>query len=536
MTALTERIGVALGLFFSIILLSCTTLDFETGDDHIPQIEVESSLDTVPINSSYTPDFEISDDVDNPDDLKKEVVIWVENAAGETVDINSFTETAGVYTVFLVVTDSDGNTSDIVEITVIVSDDVEIDEEPPVITLKGDNPMALELDEVYDEPGATAVDNKDGDVTDKLSIDESDVNIHQSGIYKVVYSVSDAAGNEANKVRVVSVGDVDTIPPRIFLLGENPMHLDYKASYEEPGAYALDNESSDTIPLQDFTVTENIDINILGKYKVTYSVSDATGNTATKEREVEVADTITPVVTMNGPAVVDLSVGDTYTEEGATAVDNYDGDITDQLDTTSDVNTSVAGSYTVEYKVTDSNGNTGSATRAVNVGTSGAPVITLLGDNPMDLTVGDTYDEPGATALDQEDGDLTSSIVISGTVNTSAAGTYTVTYTVSDNDGNETTATRTVNVELGDVVIIKASDNNTTVFDVSSGTTFQFNDFNIMLLKMNFSEGTGTYSIDGGGDKEYTSGGMTPTEWPDDGNAVTLIITPTTDTKVKFDW
>ncbi|WP_397364280.1 immunoglobulin-like domain-containing protein [Olleya sp. R77988] len=64
------------------------------------------------------------------------------------------------------------------------------------------------------------------------------------------------------------------------------------------------------------------------------------------------------------------------------------------------------------------------------------PVITLVGASTINLTVGDTYNELGATATDDIDGNLTSSIVISGTVNTNSAGTYTRNYNVSDAAGN----------------------------------------------------------------------------------------------------
>lgn len=75
-----------------------------------------------------------------------------------------------------------------------------------------------------------------------------------------------------------------------------------------------------------------------------------------------------------------------------------------------------------------------------------APVITLKGDNPMIVKQGDPYEEPGATATDNIDGDLTDQIEVSGDVDTSAIGAYTVTYTVSDSVGNVATAERTVNV------------------------------------------------------------------------------------------
>ncbi len=73
-----------------------------------------------------------------------------------------------------------------------------------------------------------------------------------------------------------------------------------------------------------------------------------------------------------------------------------------------------------------------------------APEITLNGDNPMELEVGDTYEEPGASAEDDVDGDVSDDIKITGEVNTDEAGTYEVVYTVSDEAGNEATVTREV--------------------------------------------------------------------------------------------
>ena len=74
------------------------------------------------------------------------------------------------------------------------------------------------------------------------------------------------------------------------------------------------------------------------------------------------------------------------------------------------------------------------------------PVVTLNGSAEMSLFVDRTYTELGATATDDSDGDITSSIVISGEVNTSKVGTYTLTYTATDSAGNSGSATRTVHV------------------------------------------------------------------------------------------
>jgi len=78
------------------------------------------------------------------------------------------------------------------------------------------------------------------------------------------------------------------------------------------------------------------------------------------------------------------------------------------------------------------------------------PVITILGDNPYIYCIPSDlpppYDDPGATALDDEDGDITSEINASSNVNIAIEGTYQVTYAVKDKAGNSSTATREVKV------------------------------------------------------------------------------------------
>ena len=76
-----------------------------------------------------------------------------------------------------------------------------------------------------------------------------------------------------------------------------------------------------------------------------------------------------------------------------------------------------------------------------------SPVITLLGEAVVELTVGDSYTEPGYTASDDLDNDVTGDVQVSGLVNTTAAGSYVVRYNVSDAAGNAANeVTRTVNV------------------------------------------------------------------------------------------
>lgn len=165
-------------------------------------------------------------------------------------------------------------------------------------------------------------------------------------------------------------------------------------------------------------------------------------------------DVIAPVITLLGENPINVYINSTYTDAGATASDNVDGDISAYIVTTGTVNTSTIGTYTLTYNVSDKAGNDATpVTRTVNVialpdgPDITAPIITLLGENPVNVTVGNTYTDAGATASDNIDGDITSEIVLSGTVNTNVIGTYTLTYNVSDNAGNPATpVTRTVNV------------------------------------------------------------------------------------------
>ena len=152
-------------------------------------------------------------------------------------------------------------------------------------------------------------------------------------------------------------------------------------------------------------------------------------------------DNVPPVITLNGSNPATVELGTTYTDAGATAFDEFHGET--PVSSTSDVDTSTVGSYTVTYTATDLDGNTATATRTVNVVDTTAPAVVVTGDNPATVELGTTYTDAGATATDAS-GDVT--VVSSGTVDTDTVGTYTITYTSTDASGNEGTATRTVNV------------------------------------------------------------------------------------------
>lgn len=74
-----------------------------------------------------------------------------------------------------------------------------------------------------------------------------------------------------------------------------------------------------------------------------------------------------PEITLNGANVINLKIGEKYTELGAKATDKKDGDLTSKIITTGTVNTEVAGTYTITYTVSNTSGNTAKVTRTVNV-------------------------------------------------------------------------------------------------------------------------------------------------------------------------
>ena len=105
------------------------------------------------------------------------------------------------------------------------------------------------------------------------------------------------------------------------------------------------------------------------------------------------------------------------------------------------------------------------------------PVITILGDNPLDHTVNTPYTDPGATAMDDVDGDITNQIVVVNNVDEDTEGTYTVTYNVSDMAGNPAQEqVRTVNVIAVELFAPIFNFEINPFFDVNDGYYYVFDE------------------------------------------------------------
>lgn len=175
---------------------------------------------------------------------------------------------------------------------------------------------------------------------------------------------------------VVACGDssnTDSSKPVITMLGTSPVEVKQNVTYNDAGATADDAEDGDITGKID--TVDSVDDLTLGTYTVTYDVTDSDQQVAEQVvRTVNVVANAAPVITLLGVSPVDVPLGSAYIDDGATASDTEDGDITGNIVTVNPVDVNTVGTYTVTYEVTDSGGAVATqVTRTVNVlaGTDG---------------------------------------------------------------------------------------------------------------------------------------------------------------------
>ena len=284
-----------------------------------------------------------------------------------------------------------------------------VDNIGPVITLNGINPQVIQLNSTYTEAGATAIDNYDGSLSVNIS---GNVDTATPGTYTMTYSAEDNSGNLSSITRTIIVQN--NVPPTITINGPNPVQINVNTIYNDLGATAVDALGNN------LNITTNDQVNTLlpGTYQVIYSATDSYGNNSTSFRTVNVVDGDGPIIILIGDNPMTLQLNDTYNEPGATASDEFsgtganellEGEVIQPIESsnvpvvvTGNVDTSIPGTYIKTYTATDANDNTSILTRTINVENNNDPVITLLGNANMTISVGNTYNELGATAVDHK--------------------------------------------------------------------------------------------------------------------------------------
>ena len=243
--------------------------------------------------------------------------------------------------------------------------------------------------------------------------------------------------------------DSVTTPPagkmyelELTMKGSEALVLEFGQEFRDSGAEAWgwDAASGSEKISVEVQITGTVDSQTLGCYTLTYSASYQ-GIEKSLQRTVTVVDTTAPVITLvPDPEGSYLLPGEVYQEAGFSATDACDGDLTDWVVVRSDGDRMV-------YQVADSSGNQTTVYRQLIVDDPIPPVLELDGELEIEIFVGGFWQEPGFSAADNVDGDLTGMVQVSGTVDPNTAGEYVLTYEVVDGFGNVATAQRRVCVK-----------------------------------------------------------------------------------------
>ena len=191
----------------------------------------------------------------------------------------------------------------------------------------------------------------------------------------------------------------------------------------------------------------------LGETTVTFEASDTNANTATMEAKITVTDQTAPIITLVGDNAPTLSTGDSYSEQGATALDNVEGDISVDIIVSGDsVNTTTPGTYTVTYNLTDSAGNIANEiTRRVTVQDASVPVVNA----PANITVAAT-DQHGTAKANSD----ISTFLTAATANDDVDGTVTVSHNALALD----------NFPIGDTIVTFSAKDSSDNIGTSQAT------------------------------------------------------------------
>ncbi|MCI6692277.1 MAG: DUF5011 domain-containing protein [Clostridium sp.] len=316
----------------------------------------------------------------------------------------------------------------------------------PEIT--GADDKAIKVNDIFNElDGVDAIDPEQGSLKGSINVIENTVDVKNPGKYKVVYEVTDRAGNVTTAERII------TVYGEPIITGADDKIIQLGSAFEElAGVEAKDTEGNNL----KITVTGTIDENKLGPQKITYTVEDAAGNIKTVERTITVYGE--PIITGIDDKAIQL--GSNFEELAGVVAQDTEGNNL-KVTVTGTIDENVLGPQKITYTVEDAAGNIKTVERTITV--YGEPTITGTDDKPIKL--GSTFEElAGVEAKDTQGNDL--KITVTGTVDENVLGPQKITYTVEDEAGNIKTVERTITV-YGEPIITGADNALLKV-----GTTF----------------------------------------------------------------
>lgn len=419
-----------------------------TGDESENLPIIDANDKTINVGDKFDPLDGVTAKSNNGEDLTDKIEIK-EN------EVNPNEQ--GKYKVTYYVKDND-NKEATKTISITVQKGEEVVNTLPIINAEN---KTIELGNKFNElDGIKAIDEEDGDITNDIIVVSSNVDVNKEGVYVVTYEIKDKDGGKTRKtieVTVVKPLEKENEAPyinasdRTIKQGEsfNPLN----------GVNAYDTEDGDLT--SKIRVIENmVDISVVGKYSVTFEVSDSAGYRVTKEIYINVVpkSNTRPIIYADN---ITVALGEKYNPYAmVSASDKEDGDITGKIIVVYNyVNVYKEGIYKVGYKVTDSRGTSASCVIKVKVKNfNNGNKVTSTGDVPViycnDISIAlDTKFNPleWVAATDKEDGDITNKVmVIYNNVDTSIEGNYHVTYEIIDSNGNKVNKAMMVVVESED--------------------------------------------------------------------------------------
>ena len=211
--------------------------------------------------------------------------------------------------------------------------------------------------------------NGDGMPDLMLGVDGDDLNPPENKVYIQQGDGSFSSGGSfgAAPVSALLSGDVDIDGwPDVVAVNEAGVHQLYLGTGGSGFALAPEQIVSDGMQrgvLADFNNDQSLDLIMVGRNANVLEIHANNGI-----GRLGLGDRIRPTLQLLGEATMTIAAGEAYVDPGATAVDDIDGDITDQIEIIGTINPTAVGTQSVSYQVADRAGNLSSATRTVHVG------------------------------------------------------------------------------------------------------------------------------------------------------------------------
>lgn len=262
---------------------------------------------------------------------------------------------------------------------------------------------------------------------------EGELDLTKIGTYTVTY----IASNDEETVTATHTYVIqDITAPTITLIGGDIGYYSPGYTYVDPGVIATDNYDGDITDKVIRTETANA---------IIYTVQDSYGNEHSVTRTLICQDIVPPTLYLNGEENMIIKKGSKFTDPGCVAFDDVNGDVSATISTSGSINTKAYGKQYITYTAIDSSGNVSQVQRTVVVQEFTPPEITLTGGTAY-VKAGEEFVDPGYTASDDIDGDVSANVIVSGILDTTQTGVYNLTYTAFDSSLNQTSVNRTVYV------------------------------------------------------------------------------------------